>query len=169
MYSLNVPVPTQVASAASDLSQELPRARARTRGEHTLGVKRLASDRDAPYSRIEAQTRDLLRGQPPFEARISEVGVFENPPVGTAPVVYFAVESPELLALHDRLAERFGIVSEAIEGDNYSPHVTIARGGSREMAERAAGDIEPMTWSVDQLLFWDAAHDQPVSTVSLPA
>lgn len=169
MYSLNVPVPSRVASAASDVARELPQARARTRGEHTLGVKRLAGDRGAQYSRIEAQTRELLRGQPPFEARIAEVGVFEDPPVGTAPVVYFAVESPELLALHDRLVEQFGIVSEAVEGENYSPHVTIARGGSPEMADRVAGDIEPIPWSVEQLIFWDATHNQPVSTVSLPA
>ncbi|WP_436902271.1 2'-5' RNA ligase family protein [Halovenus halobia] len=169
MYSLNVPVPTRVASAASEVARELPQARIRNRGEHTLGVKRLASDQNAQYSRIEAQTRELLRGQPPFEARISEIGVFENPPVGTAPVVHFVVESPELLALHDRLVERFGIVDEEIEGNNYSPHVTIARGGSREMAERVAGDIEPINWSVTELIFWDATHNQPVSTVSLPA
>ena len=169
MYSLNVPVPSHVASAASEVARQLPRAEIRNRGEHTLGVKRLAGDRNTPYSRLEAQTRELLRGQPPFEARISEVAVFENPPVGTAPVVYFAVESPELVALHERLAETFGIVSEAVEGDNYSPHVTIARGGSREMAERVAGDIEPMTWAIEELIFWDATHNQPVSTVSLPA
>lgn len=169
MYSLNVPVPARVASAAHDVARELPQARVRTRGEHTLGVKRLANDRDAQYSRIEAQTRELLRGQPAFEARIGEIGVFETPPVGTAPVVHFVVDSPELTALHDRLADRFGIVDETIEGDNYSPHVTIARGGSNEMATRVAGDIEPLTWSVEELIFWDASHNQPVSTVSLPA
>ena len=169
MYSLNVPVPTRVASAASEVARELPQARIRNRGEHTLGVKRLASDQGAQYSRIEARTRELLAGQPPFEAQISEIGVFENPPVGTAPVVHFVVESPELRALHDRLVEQFGIVDGEIEGENYSPHVTIARGGSIEMAERVAGDIEPVNWSVTELIFWDATHDQSVSTVSLPA
>ena len=169
MYSLNVPVPTRVATAAREVAHELPQARIRNRGEHTLGVKRLASDRDAPYSRIEARVRELLRTQPAFEARIDEIGLFAEPPVGSAPVVHFVVESPGLIALHERLAEAFGTVDERIEGDSYSPHVTIARGGSREMAGRVTGEIEPIEWTVSELIFWDATHDQQISTVSLPA
>lgn len=169
VYSLNVPVPTSVASLARDLSQHLPNARRRNRGEHTLGVKRLSSDRDAAYSRIEARTREVLAGQPAFEARIDRVDVFENPPLGTAPVVYLAVESPGLLDLHRRLVAAFDAVDDRIEGTAYTPHVTVARGGSTEMAERVVGDIEPMEWTVSELVFWDGTHSQPISSVSLPA
>nr|WP_159764176.1 2'-5' RNA ligase family protein [Halovenus carboxidivorans] len=166
---MNVPVPTEVATAAREVARRLPQARVRNRGEHTLGVKRLASDPDAPYNRIEARTRELLRGQPAFEVRIEEIDLFSDPPVGSAPVVHFVVESPGLVALHERLAEVFDPVDDQIEGDGYSPHVTIARGGSREMAERVTGEIEPIEWSVSELIFWDATHNQQISTVSLPA
>lgn len=168
MYSLNIAVPGQVGALAVETARRLPNARARTRGEHTLGVKRLASDA-GQYSRIEAQTREALAGQPAFEARIDEIDIFEEPPVGTAPVVYLAVESPGLLQLHQRLVDSFGSVSDGIEGESYTPHVTIARGGSLDAARRVAGEIEPIEWTVSKLQFWDAKHDQAVSTVSLPA
>lgn len=169
VYSLNVPVPGRVAARATELSRQLPQARGRVRGEHTLGVKRLAGDRDADYSRIEARVRELLAGQPAFEARIERVEVFEDAPIGTSPVVYFAVDSPGLIALHERLVGELAPVSDAIEGDAYVPHVTIARGGSTEMADRVTGEIEPIQWTVTELQFWDAGHNQPISTVSLPA
>jgi len=169
VYSLNVPVPSQVAALASDIAAELPMARARTRGEHTLGVKRLGGTAGA-YDRLEARTRELLRGQPAFDVRISRVDIFENPPVGSAPVVYLAVESPGLVELHERLAEVFDPVNTQIEGEGYTPHVTVARGGSLESAEQAASrKIEPVKWSVSELVFWDAKHSQTVSSVSLPA
>jgi hypothetical protein len=38
-----------------------------------------------------------------------------------------------------------------------------------EMAKRVTGDIEPIEWTVSELIFWDATHNQPISTVSLPA
>ena len=168
VYSLNVPVPGQVGARAGEIARQLPNARARTRGEHTLGVKRLASDA-GQYSRIEAQAREALAGQPAFEARIDEIAVFEDPPVGTAPVVYLAVESPGLLQLHHRLVDSFGSVSDGIEGESYIPHVTVARGGSLDAAKRVAGEIDPIEWTVSKLQFWDAKHNQSVSTVSLPA
>ncbi|MFC6721408.1 2'-5' RNA ligase family protein [Halobacteriaceae bacterium SHR40] len=168
MYSLNVPVPGQVGALAVEIARQLPSARARTRGEHTLGVKRLGSDA-GQYSRIEAQAREALAGQPAFEARIDEIDIFEDPPVGTAPVVYLAVDSPGLRQLHQRLVDIFGSVSEGIEGESYTPHVTIARGGSLDAAKRVAGAVDPIEWTVSKLQFWDAKHNQSVSTVSLPA
>lgn len=169
MYSLNIPVPGQVAALASDIARDLPQAHARARGEHTLGVKRLSHDADADYHRLEAQVRELLAGQPAFETRITSIEYFPDAPTGTSPVVYLAVESPELRRLHERLADTFEPVDQ-IEGDGYSPHVTIARGGSMEMARRVTErEIEPVTWTVSELVFWDATHNQPVSTLSLPA
>ena len=116
--------------------------------------------------------QDLLTGQvrvPEAEARVDEVGVFEQPPVGTAPVVYLAVESPGLVQLHEHLVATFESVSDGIEGESYVPHVTIARGGSVDTARRVAGEVDPIEWTVSELQFWDAKHSQSVSTVSLPA
>ena len=169
MYSLNVPVPSQVARRAGDLARQLPQARPRPRGEHTLVAKRLGTG-DAPdYHRIEARGREVLSGTPAFEARVTGIEQFADAVTGPSPVVYFAVESPGLVRLHDRLCEAFDPV-DGIEGDGYVPHVTIARGGSperaREMCERA---FDPIEWTVTALEFRDAERGQPVSTVSLPA
>lgn len=169
MYSLNVPVPGRVAKLAGEIARELPEAYQRARGEHTLGVKRLVPEREESYSRLEAKAREALAGQPPFECRITGIDYFADAPTGSSPVVHFAVESPELERLHGRLVEVFDPVEE-IEGEGYTPHVTIARGGSHDRAKRvAAREIEPFVWTVDELLFWDGKRNQPVSTVSLPA
>ncbi|PSP27986.1 phosphoesterase [Halobacteriales archaeon QH_2_65_14] len=169
MYSLNVPVPGRVAALASDIARDLPEATPRTRGEHTLGVKRLVDGRNPSYDHLEAEVRELLAGQPAFDISVTSVEYFADAPRGTSPVVYLAVESPGLVRLHRDLAAAFDPV-EDIEGEEYVPHVTIARGGSVEMARRAAErDVEPVTWTASELVFWDARYSQPVSTVSLPA
>jgi 2'-5' RNA ligase len=171
VYSLNAPVPPAVASLATGLSDALPGARARTRGTHTLVVKRLSDDRSQGpgYSQLEARAREALRGTPPCAARVADIGVFEEVPVGRAPVVYLAVESPELKQLHEQLCSVFEPV-ENLEGEEYVLHVTIARGGDRAAAhDLATRDIDPIEWTVDELVFWDAERSQAVSRVSLPA
>lgn len=175
MYSLNVPVPGRVAGLASDLARELPEAYARPRGEHTLGVKRLVNDSDPTvdddpfYDHIEARTRELLSGQPPFEVQITALEQFEDAPTGSSPVVYLAVESDELHRLHERLTDAFPPV-EGIEDNGYTPHVTVARGGSRTAANRLVErDIDSLSWTVNELVFWHGRHNQPISTLSLPA
>lgn len=168
MYSINVPLPSAVTTLAADLATELPLAQRRGRGEHSLVAKRLGQGDHAAYARMEARGREALRGQPAFEVRISGVGQFETAVTGSSPVVYLAVESPELVALHERLCEEFDPADE-MEGDAYTPHVTVARGGDREAAARLVGrDIEPIQWTVDELSFYDADRNQPVSQVSLP-
>jgi 2'-5' RNA ligase len=167
VYSLNIEVPGQIAKLASELARELPEAYHRPRGEHTLGVKRLVDDQ-ATYSRLEAKARELLLGQPAFEVRLSSIEYFPDAPTGSSPVVYFAVESPELVRLHQHLAETFEPLDH-IEGEEYTPHVTIARGGSLDRARRLTERvIDPMTFTVDELVFWDSERGQSVSTVSLP-
>jgi len=169
VYSLNVPVPTKVARLAGELARELPAARTRSRGTHTLGIKRLDHNRDRSYARLETRVRELLAGQPPFEIRINGIDQFEDPPVGTAPVVYLVVESEELRALHERLADEFDRIDQ-LDGEEYDPHVTIARGGSPEQAQKLIDrSIEPIRWRVTELLFWDAERHQAVSHLSLPA
>lgn len=169
MYSLNIPVPTAVATLAGELTRELPGARARPRGEHTLGVKRLGVGKDVAYSRLETQVRELLAGQPAFQVRVTSIEYFPDAPRGPSPVVYLAVDSPPLVELHRKLADIFEPI-EGIEGEGYVPHVTVARGGSPEMATRLAQrEIEPIRWDVTELVFWDAERNQPVSRLSLPA
>jgi len=170
VYSLNVSLPSSVTSLAGQLGRELPRARARPRGEHTLVVKRLGSGDHAAYARIEARARDAIRGTAPFEVRLTGVEQFEVAATGPSPVVYLAIESPELRALHDRLCEAFDAV-EGMEGpDEYVPHVTIARGGDPAAAKRLVKrDIDPIEWVVEELVFFDAERGQSVSRVSLPA
>ncbi|WP_158855258.1 2'-5' RNA ligase family protein [Halorhabdus sp. CUG00001] len=166
MYSLNVPVPSSVARLASELAREVPRAQERTRGEHTLVLKRLGQDRSVP--RLQAQIREYLAGQPPFEAQVTGIDYFANATNGPSPVVYLTVESPELRRVHEKLVAKFSPV-EGMEGDDYSPHVTIARGGDRAtttgLAERS---IEPITWTVSRLTVRDARRGEPASSVSLP-
>ena len=169
MYSINVPLPSAVTSLAADLAADLPLAQRRGRGEHTLVAKRLGDGDHAAYARLEAQGREALRGQPAFEARVSGVEQFGTAVTGPSPVVYLAVESPGLVALHERLCERFDPVDE-VEGDKYVPHVTVARGGDRDTAARLVErNIEPVRWTVDELSFYDADRNQPVSRLSLPA
>lgn len=169
VYSLNVPVPGQVAALASELARELPRAHSRPRGEHTLGVKRLRTDEDVPYGHLESRARELLAGQSRFEVRVTGLDIFTEAVAGPAPVIYLAVESPELHRLHERLVGPFQPV-EGIEDGGYTPHVTIARGGPTAAAERVAErSIDSVSWTVSELLFWNAARGRSVSTVSLPA
>lgn len=169
MYSLNVSFPSAVPALAGRLARDLPRAQVRNRGEHTLVVKRLGSGDHAAYARIEARARDAVRGTPPFDVRVTGVDCFETATTGPSPVVYLAVESPGLRALHDRLCDEFEPV-EGMEGEGYVPHVTVARGGdpatARRLVERA---IDPIEWTVEELRFFDAERGQPVSRVSLPA
>ncbi|QPV64601.1 2'-5' RNA ligase family protein [Halosimplex litoreum] len=167
MYSLNVPVPGTVAALARDLGTRLGTADVRVRGEHTLVAKRLGRGDAAAYHELEARAREALRGEAPFEVRVAGVDAFTDVPRGEGPVVYLAVESPGLESLHDRLCDRFDPVDD-VEGDDYVPHVTVARGGSvQRAADLRETPIEPIDWTVERLQFWDAEHSQSVSAVSL--
>jgi len=169
VYSLNVSLPSSVTQLAGRLARELPRARARPRGEHTLVVKRLGGGDHAAYARLEARARDALGGTAPFGIRVTGVEQFETAVTGPSPVVYLAVESPAVVALHERLCEAFDAV-EGMEGEAYVPHVTVARGGDPEAARRLVDrEIDPIEWTVEELSFFDADRGQSVSRVSLPA
>ena len=160
--SLNVPVPGAVRRLAADLAPHLaPFDRIRERP--TLVCKRF----EAHVDRVAV--REALAGAPAFEARVVGVDYFARPERGPGPVVYLAVESPGLLRIHRRLVERFDRVP-GLEGEEYVPHVTLARGGDRAAAERlAARTVDPVTWTVSRLDCWDAAHGEAVGSVGLPA
>ena len=166
MYSVNVPVPGRVRQLADELYPELIGFDS-IREEHSCLLKRLG---DADHvAQLQHRTHRALEGAPAVEARITGIDYFEEPPLGSAPVVYLAVESPGLEALHADLAETFDTV-EGLEGADYVPHVTLARGGDAAAAARLADrEIDPVTWTVSELEFWDGAYKLPVSRVSLPA
>ncbi len=179
VYSLNVPVPGAVERRAEELRPALLPFDA-VRERRTLVCKRLgespvgggraseAARRDG-VARLRERVRSALAGAPAFEARVANVDYFERPASGDAPVVYLAVESPGLRKLHRRLCSTFDPVP-GIEGDDYVPHVTLARGGPVEAARRLAErEVEPVTWTVDRLSLWNATYDEAVDEFRLPA
>lgn len=160
MYSCNVPVPPELSRLARGLANECFDATARDR--HTLVVKRLG---DGTPANLTRRIRSALAGFAPFEARASAVDVFRTPPVGRGPVAYLRVDAPPILEMHHTLCETFEPI-DGIEGDDYVPHVTIARGGD---ADRLTGrEFESITWTVNSLLIWSADYGETVERLSLP-
>lgn len=160
MFSLNAPVPNEVSRLAAGLAAGCRTAR--TRRRHSLLVKRLGEGRHVPE-----RAREALReaGAAPFAVRTTELGAFRDPPMGPGPVVYLAVESPELDRLHRALCERFDRANH-IEGDGYVAHVTVARGG--DAADLLDRSVDAREWTVDRLAVRDAERGD-VATVALPA
>lgn len=165
VYSLNVPVPGAVAARAGQVAAGLPGARERRRGEHTLVLKRFG-DEDGHRAASWAREAVASAAPRPFEARVTRVAQFTEPPSGAAPVVYLAVESPAMLRLHEQLLETVPAVA-AVEGEAYVPHVTIARGG--KTVESVLGPVAPVRWTVTELVVWDGTHGEPIQTIALPA
>lgn len=168
MYSLNVPVPGRVRRLASDLHPHLVAFDSRP-SDHTLLAKRLDATTPSDRHRVQRQVRDALDGLPPFAVRVDAVDYFENPTSGTGPVVYLTVDSPGLHEAHDRLADALGSI-DGLGGDDYVPHVTLARDGPIDAAERAASvDVDPVEWTVERLQFYDAHLAEPAGEIRLPA
>lgn len=180
VYSLNVPVPGRVAARAGDLAAELSSSRGprgltddtwRIRDGHTLVLKRLTDPAGGDASRtryhLDARVRDALAGTDPFEARVSRADYFAEATSGSSPVLYLAVESAGLERLHDRLVETFGPL-DGVEGPEYVPHVTVARGGALATAERVAGPVGPVEWTVSELILWSADDGEVTGRIPLP-
>lgn len=192
MFSLNVPLPPGVSRLADGLRPGLT-GFDRVRERQTLVCKRFGVDDvcdgsgGAPPARADAldclrtDLRRPLAGTEPFEVAVTGVDAFESPSAGSAPVVYLAVESDGLVRLHRRLCAIFGAV-EGIEGDDYVPHVTLARGWSDGQAEsdgeRVGGvdgaldrlrgvAVEPVRWRVHALDWYDPATREVAATVEL--
>lgn len=190
MNSVNVPVPGRVSGLAAEVAADLTARQGgadfgpsgvgpgagsraartdaggvRVRDDRTLVAKRLP---EGDPHRIEARAREAIAGTPPFEVRVNRVDWFAEPTAGPGPVVYLAVESPGLWELHERLCQTFEPVAR-LEGPDYTPHVTVARGGSTDAAERVLGPVEPVEWTVTELQFWDATRALVAGRVSLPA
>jgi len=166
VFSLNVPVPGRVKQLASELYPELVVFET-VRENHSCLLKRLG-DADQ-VAHLQHRTHRALEGAPAVEAAITGIDYFEEPPLGSAPVVYLSVDSPGLERLHDDLATVFPPI-EGLEGEDYVPHVTLARGGDLATAERLADrEIDPIRFIVSELTFVDGTYRLPVSRISLPA
>lgn len=165
--SLNVPVPGQVKRLAGDLEPDLYTFD-RVRRTHTLGVKRLGERTPTEYAQLVPQVRRAIAGTPPFAVRITGIETFEQPSLGTVPVVYLAVEGQALYALNRRLSELFEPI-EGIDGEAYTPHITLARGGSDEERTRLCErEISSIDWTVTELVLWDATYEEVTTRFSLP-
>jgi 2'-5' RNA ligase len=173
VFSLNVPVPGAVAQLAADLHPRLVDFD-QIRDHRTLVAKRFdestlpASQPELQLARLQQRVPQVLTGTPAFEAETRAIDFFAEPVRGAGPVVYLTVDSPGLRGLHDRFTDEFGTIPE-LEGDDYTPHITLARGGSVADAERLAGEIDPISWTVSQLQIWDSRYREAVSRYSLPA
>lgn len=173
MYSVNVPVPQAVRSLAADLRPALSDFE-RIRQRPTLLCKRLPAENRREYVDVERRARRALDGLPPFGVRVDGIGVFEDPPSGTAPVVYLSVTSPGLDEAHRHLVEEFGAI-DALEGEDFVPHVTLARqydgaGFGPDPVERLRErDVDPIEWDVTELQFYDATYGERIDDVPLPA
>lgn len=163
MLSVNAPVPGTVKRAVSDLRVHLND----TRSDHTLVVKRLGEADHGLATR--KRVRQALAGQPTVEAALAGIDIFEEPASDTAPVVYLAVESPGLMALHKHLCDVVEPVP-GIEGPDYVPHITIGRTTEEAAMERLRDREAPeIRWTVTELKFWDAKYEESVGRISLPS
>lgn len=168
MYSLNVPVPGSVQQLAADLAPDLA-AFGTIRDRHTLVVKRFEGE--ASLARLRERARPLVAGVAPFEARVTGVDAFRDPPHGDGPVVYLAVESDGLRRVHARFAREFGAV-DGLEGDDYTPHVTLARGRRPGADADAAVDRlrdrdVAASWTVDELGIWSREYGEIAARLPL--
>ena len=174
MFSLNVPVPGRVRRLAGDLHPELARFD-RIRERHSLLAKRfdtgLDDDADS-LPRLRERLRPTFRGSSHadggLDLRVTGLDYFETPPHGPGPVVYLSVESPDLRALHRRLCDVFGTVA-GMEGDDYVPHVTLARGGrvadAADLVDRLS--IEPVAWTAGELRVHDSRYREDAARLPL--
>lgn len=169
MYSLNVPVPGQVTRLSMELRSALAELD-QHRDDLTLVVKRLPIEDSSAFPAVHQRTLEALAGVKPFEVRVTGIETFLDPVTGPAPVVYLAVQSPGVQALHQRLIEEFEALPD-FEGEAYVPHITLGRGGnvSRDrLAALESREIESVSWSVDRLVFWDPRRGVPAGEVRLP-
>jgi hypothetical protein len=163
VFSLNVAAPGRVKRLAAELHPRLA-AFERVRERHSLVCKRFEHE---SYDRLSERVRRVLDGSPAVAARVTAIESFENPVRGPGPVVYLAVSSPGLVAMHERLVAEFG-ATPALEGDEYVPHITLARGAGRTgKTGLRALDIDPIEWTISELHFYDAAHGERVGSLPL--
>ncbi|SNR62783.1 2'-5' RNA ligase family protein [Halorubrum vacuolatum] len=167
MFSLNVPLPPAIDRIAADLHPKLT-GFDRVRERHTLVAKRVDArdvpgtgggphpgSKDVALAALREELRPLLAGTTPFTVTVDGLGTFERPAAGPGPVVYLSVESDALRRLHRRLCASFDPV-DGIEGDDYIPHITLARGGSAAAVESLLDTpFDTVSWRVHEFELYD--------------
>lgn len=164
MYSLNATVPGTVEALAGELRGELL-AFETVRDDRSMLIKRLGELTSVP--RHAKLLRQRLTDIGPITATVTGIDFFAAPPVGPGPVVYLAVDSPQLDAIHTRLVETYGAVHQ-LEGPEYTMHITLARGGSEAAARRLTErSIEPVSWTITELLLMRNAGTEVIDRIDL--
>ena len=170
MFSVTVPVPESLRERSRALRPALSGfERIRPPRSRQLVAKRLPAETRREFLTDARRARAALAPVEPFEVRIPGTDTFADPPRGPGPVAYLAVESAGLERVHERLVDAFDAVP-GLEGPDYVPHLTLARGGSPSAADSLAErSFEPITFSVERLSFYDTAREQSVESVNLTA
>jgi 2'-5' RNA ligase len=161
VLSLNVPLPGEVRATVDRLRPFLEG----DRHDHTLVCKRLG---ETPATVERKRVRRALGGWAPFELRITGIEAFDQPVSGEGSVVYLAVQSPRLEALHEHLC---GVIDPVagVEGEDYVPHVTIGRTTDADRLASILGrSVDTVRWTADALEFWDARHGETAGRIALP-
>ena len=200
MFSLNVPLPPSVGRLAADLHpkrsgfdrvrerhtlvckrfgiNDIPMRASDGRQPGRSGPSTAAgdgTDDDRPVHKPDAlaalcdDLRPLLSGTDPVDVAVTGVDVFDAPASGSRPVVYLVVESDGLERLHGRLCDAYGAI-DGIEGDDYVPHVTLARGGDPDpgvVADLVATEFDPIRWRVHALDVYDPEFREVAATLDL--
>jgi hypothetical protein len=191
VFSLNVPLPPAVDRLAADLHPKLS-GFDRVRDRRTLVCKRLGAEdvpdravgrtqpeaagdagpsppKPAALAALREDLRPFLSGTDPFDVAVTGLDVFDAPASGSRPVVYLVVESGGIVRLHRRLCAAYGAI-EGIEGDDFVPHVTLARGGNPEpgtVADLVDTEIDPIRWRVHALDLYDPEFREVAATIDL--
>lgn len=168
MYSLNAVIPPAANEFRDDLAEVLEPFEER-RDPLTLVVKRFGSRAPTELASLTRSLGEILQQWGPIAAEIEGVDVFVDPPGGLGPVVYLDITSPGLESLHRQLVDRFGVVDPAIEGAQYVPHITLARGGPRTGIDSVMDtSLATHEWTIEELMLWTARQDTAVTRFSLP-
>lgn len=97
------------------------------------------------------------------------IDIFDAPASGSAPVLYLVIESDALVRVHRRLCAAYGAIA-GIEGDDFVPHITVARGGNPEpgvVADLVGAEFEPIRWRVHALDLYDPEFREVAATIDL--
>ena len=162
MWSLNVSIPQNIIRAIEEVTLGV-RGWEEICEEPTLVIKRFEKkDLDG---HVKSEIRFLLESVEPFGIEIGNLERFDVAERGSSPVLYLEIKSPGVKALHENLIDIFGSV-EGVEGENYIPHITIARGGSGDYIEFSGLSCDT-GWTVEMLEFWDGGERKKRSKIIL--
>ena len=150
MWSLNVSMPQNIVRAIREVAlgasgwEEICE-------DPTLVIKRF--EKVDVSGHVESEIKLLLESVEPFDIEIGNLERFDVAERGSSPVLYLEVKSPGMKALHEILVDVFGSV-KGVEGENYIPHITIARGGGVRDVD-FSGFSGPTIWTAETLEFWN--------------